>query len=173
MKVSTNSVFISYSARDRAFVERLAADLKAKGLYVWFDQWALKVGDSIVDKINAGIMSHDYLIVVLSKASVDSQWVKKELSTGLMRELEERRVVVLPVLIEDCDIPALLTDKVYADFRDDYSRGLNKLLDTFPGHLFASGISRTTLGASSGNVSVDHISRANIADLIRKPNIRE
>jgi TIR domain-containing protein len=62
-------------------------------------------------------------------ASVESEWCKKELSAGLLRELEERRVVVLPVLAEHCEIPLFLREKVYADFRTDYDTGLNTILE--------------------------------------------
>lgn len=163
--VSTNSVFISYSNKDRGFVERLAADLRNRGLYVWCDRWELKVGDSLIEKINAGITSQDYLIIVLSETSVRSQWVMRELNAALMRELKERRVVVLPILIEDCDIPPLLSDKVYADFRGDYSLGLNRLLGRFPGQLFPSGVNMRTSRSLSNNVSLANVSRANISDV--------
>jgi hypothetical protein len=164
--VSTNSIFISYSSKDRRFVERLATDLRNKGLYVWFDQWELKVGDSLVEKINAGLKSQDYLVVVLSKSSVSSQWVMQELIAGLIKELNEKRTIVLPVLIEDCDIPALLRDKIYADFRHDYHSGLNKLLGAFPGRLFSSGMDMRTRKKLSTNVSTDNISITNVSDAI-------
>jgi hypothetical protein len=45
-----------------------------------------------------------------------------------MRELEEKRVVVLPLLLEDCDIPVLLKEKKYADFRKDFDAGLRETL---------------------------------------------
>jgi predicted nucleotide-binding protein len=73
------TVFISYSSKDRDFAERLAADLRASGVGVWFDQWEIKVGDSITKKINDGIHDNDYLAVVLSPDSVASDWVRKEL----------------------------------------------------------------------------------------------
>ncbi len=67
--------------------------------------------------------------MILSRASIESEWCKKELSAGLLRELEERRVVVLPVLVEECEIPLLLRGKMYADFRADYDTGLNRILE--------------------------------------------
>jgi predicted nucleotide-binding protein len=73
------TVFISYSSKDRDFAERLATDLRASGAGVWFDQWEIKVGDSITQKINDGIHDNDYLAVVLSPDSVASHWVRKEL----------------------------------------------------------------------------------------------
>jgi hypothetical protein len=160
------SVFISYSNKDRAFVERLALDLKAKGLRVWYDQWELKVGDSLIGKIGTGIKAHDYLVVVLSRSSVRSEWVRKELSAALMRELQEKRVVVLPVLIEDCEIPPLISDKVFADFRGDYRSGLNKLLGGFPGTVFASGVDMPTRRNLGSNVYLDNVITTNVSERI-------
>ena len=47
-----------------------------------------------------------------------------------MRELEESRVLVLPVLIEDCDIPMFLREKLYADFRTDFEAGMKALIES-------------------------------------------
>ena len=162
-------VFISYSSKDRPFAQQLASDLKAQGLRVWYDQWELKVGDSLIAKISAGIRAQDYLLVVLSRSSVSSEWVHKELSAALMRELREKRVVVLPVLIEDCEIPPLISDKVYADFRGDYRTGLNKLLDAFPGDLFVSGIDMPSRRKLGSNVYLDNVITTNVLDRIVKP----
>ena len=164
-----SGVFISYSHKDRPFVERLAIDLKAKGLNLWYDQWELKVGDSLVDKINYGIKSQDFLIIVLSKSSVKSEWVRRELNAALIKELQERRVVILPTVIEDCDIPPLLSDKVYADFRGSYLSGLNKLLDAFPSHLFPSGIDVPSRKALSSSVYLENVITTNVSDRIVKP----
>ncbi len=161
-------VFISYSSKDKVFAARLASDLKAKGLRVWYDQWELRVGDSLLDKIGAGISSNDYLVVILSKSSVASEWVKKELNAALIKELGEKRVVVLPVLIEDCKIPPLLSDKIYADFRGDYMSGLNRLLDSFPGHLFAAGIDLPTQRTLAENVYLENVLTTNVLDRIVK-----
>lgn len=75
------------------------------------NRWEIKVGDSITEKINEAIRRNDYLIVVLSKASVKSEWVKKELNAALMKELKKKSVVVLPLLMEDCEVPPLIADK--------------------------------------------------------------
>ena len=164
-----SGVFISYSHKDRPFVERLAVGLKAKGLNLWYDQWELKIGDSLVDKINYGIKSQDFLITVLSKSSVKSEWVRRELNAALIKELQERRVVILPIVIEDCDIPPLLSDKVYADFRGSYLSGLNKLLDAFPGHLFPSGIDVPSRKALSSSVHLENVITTNVLGRIVKP----
>lgn len=122
-------IFISYSHQDKDFVDQLAAHLVKHRARVWVDRWELNVGDSILDRVQSAIQEASALIVVLSKAAVESQWCKKELSAGLVRELEEKRVVVLPVLVEDCDIPMFLRDKLYADFRSSFDRGLKVTLE--------------------------------------------
>ena len=110
-------VFISYSHEDKEFVEQLAFQLVAHRANVWLDKWELSVGDSIINKIQDAIKTASALLIILSRSSVESEWCKKELTSGLLRELEERRVVVLPIVIDDCEIPLFLRDKLYADFR--------------------------------------------------------
>jgi hypothetical protein len=127
----STDLFISYSAKDTEFVQMLATDLAARGLKVWWDKWVMKVGDSLHRKIQDGITNSAWLAVVLSPHSVSSPWVEKELNSGLMKELEQKEVFVLPILYKDCQIPILLKDKIYADFRSSYKTGLSALLDRF------------------------------------------
>lgn len=121
-------VFISHSSQDKPFVRRLVADLIRADLKVWIDERELKVGDSIVANIEEGLKDTDYLVIVLSEHSVQSRWVRAELDAALMNELSGRGTVVLPVRIDDCEIPPLLEPRVFADFRDDYDAGLAQLL---------------------------------------------
>lgn len=122
-------VFISYSHADAAFVNRLAANLIKRNAHVWVDTWELSVGDSILNKVQQAIQDSSALLVVLSKASVASEWCRKEINAGLMRELDEKRVIVLPVLVDDCEIPIFLREKMYADFRINFDRGLKPLVE--------------------------------------------
>jgi len=122
-------VFISYSRADSDFATGLAVQLVKHKANIWIDQWELHVGDSLINKIQEAIQGASGLLVILSKASVESEWCKKELSSGLIRELDEKRVVVLPVLMEDCAIPIFLKDKVYADFRTSFDIGLRAVLE--------------------------------------------
>jgi hypothetical protein len=126
---SAMPVFISYAHSDKDFVDSLAEQLVLRNAHVWVDRWELNVGDSILNNVQNAIQDASALIVVLSKASVQSEWCKKELSAGLMRELDERRVVVLPAILEDCEIPVFLREKMYADFRKNFDVGLRLLVD--------------------------------------------
>lgn len=119
--------FISYSSKDRDFVVRLATDLKQKGILVWLDEWEIKVGDEIRQKIEHGIAEYDYFVIVLSKHSVASTWVEKELNAAFMKEVSSEQIVILPVLLDKCPIPPLISGKKYADFTQSYETGLHAL----------------------------------------------
>jgi len=125
----SRDIFMSYNAHDRKFARRLAEDLTTYGLRVWWDQWEMGVGDSLIQKIQEGISESSWLAVVLSPSSVNSAWVERELAAALATEIENREVVVLPLLIADCHMPPFLKDKIYADFRDSYETGLQALLE--------------------------------------------
>lgn len=123
-------VFISYSHADKEKIDRIAAHLLRKRTNVWIDRWELKAGDSIINKVQEAVEGSSALLIMLSKASVESEWCKKELTAGLFRELDEKRVVTVPVLLEDCKIPMFLRDKMYADFRTDFDFGMHTLLES-------------------------------------------
>lgn len=135
------SVFISYSSKDNEFVEKLSYSLVRKRVNIWLDKWSMQPGDSLIDKIQTGLTDSSFLLVVLTKNSVQSEWCKKELNSGIMRELEERKVVVIPILKEDCDIPLFLKEKVYADFRTDFDKGLSSLIKPLQ-HLISEHMGR-------------------------------
>lgn len=127
-------VFISYSHADKQKIDLIAGMLVRKRASVWVDRWELKPGDSILNRVQEAVEGSSALLVMLSPASVESEWCKKELTAGLMRELDEKRVVVVPVLLEDCKIPMFLRDKMYADFRTDFDEGMHSLLEAVAGH---------------------------------------
>jgi hypothetical protein len=136
-------LFISYSHQDRDFVDRLAAELTMRRRHVWVDRWEIQVGESLLTKVQNAITEASALVVVLSRASVASEWCRKELNSGLLRELEEKRVLVLPALIEDCDIPLFLREKKYADFRRDFEEGFGAILQS-TANLASDSLGRST-----------------------------
>jgi hypothetical protein len=123
------SLFVSYSHADSDFVDQLAGELIRARKHVWIDRYEISAGQSLITTIQEAIGTAGAMLVVLSKASVQSEWCKKELSAGLIRELDEKRVMVIPLLIEDCDIPLFLRDKYYADFRINFAKGVRDVLE--------------------------------------------
>jgi hypothetical protein len=128
------SVFISYSTDDAPFATSLADALRGRDLGVWFDQKEIHVGDSLMNRIGDALRANDFIIVVLSPSSVRSAWVQRELGEAMSREINEKRVVVLPVLARRCDVPAFLTDKKYADFTRNSDLALESLASAIEHH---------------------------------------
>jgi hypothetical protein len=112
-------VFISYSHKDKGFVDELAANLVLERHNVWLDRWELNIEDSIIDKIQNALTESSAMLVILSKDSVESEWCKKELNAGIIRELDEKKVIVLPCVIDDCQVPLFLREKMRANFKSD------------------------------------------------------
>lgn len=127
---TTNSrkIFISHSSKDKEFVRIIATELGNKGYDVWFDEWNIDVGESIPHEIAKGLKECDYLILVLSKNAVASNWVENEWHSIFWEEIGSNRIKLLPLLKEECDIPIMLRQKKYADFRFNYSQGLTNLI---------------------------------------------
>ena len=77
-----HQVFISYAQADNEVAREIANGLRSAGLTVWFDEWALKAGDSIRTRIEEGVRASDLLLVLLSPNSVSSDWVKMGMDYG-------------------------------------------------------------------------------------------
>jgi hypothetical protein len=122
--------FISHSSKDKPFVRQLAADLVASGVQVWLDEQRIRVGDSIPESIAQGVADSDFFLLVVSAASVESPWVRKELNQALVQEIEKRCVTIMPVLLDKVQRPPSIMDKKYADFTESYNRGLQELLSS-------------------------------------------
>jgi hypothetical protein len=120
--------FISHSSKDKPFVRKLAADLVASGVKVWLDEQNMLVGDSIPEKIAQGLAESDFFLIVVSKNSVSSPWVKRELNSAIVHEIERRKVTILPIKLDDAAMPDTINDKLYADFSHSYEDGLEKLI---------------------------------------------
>ena len=136
------SCFISYSSRNQDFAERLYADLQSKAVRCWYAPEDLKIGDKFRVRIDESIRMHEKLLLILSKDSVESQWVEKEVETAMEREREQGResVVLFPIKLDD----AILDEKSgwaadirrtrhIGDFRgwknhDEYRKAFDRLL---------------------------------------------
>ena len=124
-------VFISHAHQDKKFVNKLAEELKANNIDVWFDEFELKPGDNIIQMIENGIKECDYVIAVFSKSYSNSDWAKKELNAFAIKELSNKTNNILPILIEDCKLPIFLSDRLYLDFRNEFDKPFNKIIKFF------------------------------------------
>jgi hypothetical protein len=122
-----SNVFLSHSSLDKPFVRRLAAALLSDGFPVWLDSWALELGDSLLDGVYQGIETSGVVLLVVSKASVESGWVSKELNAALVREEQLGRKFLIPIRVDDTPVPLKVADRLYADFTGSFSAPLSAL----------------------------------------------
>ena len=94
------SCFISYSSKDETFAKRLYADLQSNNVRCWFAPEDLKWGERIRTGIDEAIRLHDKLLLILSKSSVASGWVEREVKTALAKERKDKRTVLYPVRVD-------------------------------------------------------------------------
>src|ERR1700733_13633358 len=120
-------VFLSHSSVDKDIILRLAIDLVNRGFPVWLDAWQLTIGDQLYDHIYEGIDQSSFLILALSKNSVKSDWVNDELNGALAKEAKMGRKFLIPIKVEDCDVPLKIAGRIYADFGRGYFPGLEVL----------------------------------------------
>lgn len=89
--------FISHASEDKdALVRPLAEKLKEMGFHIWYDEFELRVGDSLRESIDKGLAVSAYGIVVLSEAFFAKNWPQYELNGLVAREIEGEKVI-LPV----------------------------------------------------------------------------
>jgi len=131
-KAKAPKAFVSHSTQDHPFVEKFAADLRAKGVDAWFSKWEIKPGDSIRAKIDEGLEGCEYFIIVLSRTSVNRPWVRTELDAATIRKLGGKVRKIIPVKIEDCgDLPPTLASLCWEDFSNQpYEAALKRVLDS-------------------------------------------
>lgn len=93
----TYDVFISHASEDKdELVRPLAYALIAEGLSVWYDEFEMKIGDSLRRKIDKGLSNSRFGIVVLSKDFIKKGWTNYELD-GIVTKSVTGEQVILPI----------------------------------------------------------------------------
>ncbi|MGW4470616.1 toll/interleukin-1 receptor domain-containing protein [Nonomuraea sp. NPDC004354] len=91
-------LFISHASEDKELLVRpLAEFLRRLGVSVWYDEFTLKLGDSLYDSINRGIATSKYGLVVISPHFLEKGWTDFELKGLNVRQVSERSKVILPL----------------------------------------------------------------------------
>ncbi len=94
------SCFISHSAKDQGFCDRLYTDLQAKGVRVWYFPEDAKWGETVWGEIDRSIKVYDKLIVVCSENSLRSGPVNREIERALNREDKEGKNILFPITLD-------------------------------------------------------------------------
>ena len=121
-------VFLSHTGTDKPAVRDLAQKLHDAGLRVWFDEWVIQPGDDIYLAIERGLESSRVQVLCLSAHALASDWVSLERSAVLFRDPTNKDRRFIPLLLQDCELPAALKRYLYIDYRSQSSDALAKLI---------------------------------------------
>ncbi|RJY13013.1 toll/interleukin-1 receptor domain-containing protein [Parashewanella spongiae] len=90
-------LFISHASEDKdEFVRPLAETLENMGVKVWYDEFTLKVGDSLRKSIDHGLVKSKFGTVILSSAFCSKNWTQYELDSMVAREMNGHKMI-LPI----------------------------------------------------------------------------
>lgn len=139
--IQISPVFISYSSKDREFVDKIDASLKTEGIRFWRDVHDVVAG-RLETQIDGAVRRNPTFLLVLSERSVESDWVEHEIRTARKLEKELKRDVICPIALDqswkDSRWPRWLREQImeYAilDFskwreEESFGRQFKKLVD--------------------------------------------
>lgn len=96
-KSTEYDLFISHASEDKDdFVRPLAETLEGMGIKVWYDEFTLKVGDSLRQSIDLGLIKSRFGTVILSSAFCSKNWPQYELDAMVAREMNGHKMI-LPI----------------------------------------------------------------------------
>ena len=91
------SLFISYSAHNEKFVEKLYRDLQGEGVRCYYAPHDLLPGRKVHDQVKRAIRERDKVLLILSVHSMASEWVRTEIAEARKREADEKREILFPI----------------------------------------------------------------------------
>ena len=109
-------VFLSHSSKDKDIVRAVAELLRADGLRVWFDEWILKPGDSIMAKIEEGLEQSRALVIFMSANAFGSDWAQLEAGTFRFRDPLNKERRLIPLRLDEALIKGSLAQFLYVDW---------------------------------------------------------
>lgn len=122
-------VFLCHSSGDKPLVRDLYKRLRAEGIMPWFDEEDLLPGQQWREEIPKAVRAADVVLVCLASSSLDrAGYVQKEIALALdvAEEQPDGNIFVIPVRLEECNIPDRLSTRHWVNLFDD--RGYEKLI---------------------------------------------
>ncbi len=126
-------MFISYSHEDSSKVKKFAFLLSLRGFDLWMDEKNITSGDNYTTRILNGIHDSDIYLVFLSSAALKSTWVGAEIDFALREKIERGKLVIVPVLLEEVEIPVSLSNIDYLDARFSMQKAIEELSEKYQG----------------------------------------
>lgn len=117
-----HDVFLSHSSQDNDITRFVADELSRAGLSVWVDFDNLQSGDRWLKIIEEGLHGAQVFVLLLSKASRDSEWCERETLLAM-----DARKPIQVARIGDIPLPLQLANRQYIDLIHDPAPAVKKL----------------------------------------------
>ncbi len=130
----SSSVFLSHNKLDREVASNVAIFLASENLDVWFDEWEISAGDSIIDEIQSGLHNCSHFVIIWSKNANKSQWVNTELKSALTKAIKTNSPRIIPLLLDDTPKPPLLEDVHHIKYEGGTEQDRENLIESITGN---------------------------------------
>lgn len=133
-------IWISYTKSDKDVFDRISKEIQNNGHEVISIENELSAGDVIVDKLTEQINQADFILLLLSKDSIKSNWINYEILIALS-EKGKRKTIIPLLLSKGIAIPPIIEHLFYLDFTDNsnFDKSVKELLDTIKQKEFEKG----------------------------------
>ncbi|MBV5327930.1 MAG: toll/interleukin-1 receptor domain-containing protein [Chlorobium sp.] len=125
-------VFISYNKRDKEAAMLLANAFEEFSEPVFYDEWDIRPGNSIIQGVEKGLCNSDIFIIIWSKHSSESEWVELEINTYLIRRLKDKTLRIIPIMLDNTPLPVFLSD--FKGISCDYKGDLHSIVSNIIGN---------------------------------------
>jgi hypothetical protein len=134
-KAATNPpiAFLAHASEDKDLARKIAHSFHAHGIKTFFDEWEIAPGDSIRQKIDAGLGECSHFIVLLTPNSIRKPWVNAEIDAAFVRKVDGQcRFIPLRSEIEPHELPPLLR-ALHSPQLKDHDGDISGLIDAIYG----------------------------------------
>ena len=126
-----SEVFLSHSSAQKQWVETLGRNLESINLKVFIDRWHIVAGKSWVTQLDDALERCDAALLVVTKAAVESGWVREEYEKLLRRKKQEEHFPLIPIILDgvSADLP-FIGSIHFVDFRQpiEYREAFARLI---------------------------------------------
>ena len=120
--------FLCHATEDKPLARQIAEDFQTAGIDTFFDEWEIRAGDSLRQKIDTGLAGCSHFIALLSPASLLKPWVNAEMDGAFVRKLEGTcRFIPLRHRIPPAALPPLLRG-LFSPALNNYERDIKALV---------------------------------------------
>lgn len=115
--MSNIKVFISHNHKDKGIAREVATFLITEGVDVWFDEWEISAGDSIIGKVSGGLKDTTHFVLIWSARASKSNWVTTELEVALTKHIQNSDLTPIVIRLPRApELPLMLQGKKYIKY---------------------------------------------------------